>query len=666
MKQILILSSFLMFLANGYAQGKTIDSLKQVLAVAKEDTGKLNILDELGNVYVFNDPDSAIKYSQIGLVLARKLNFEQRNGTILWHLAFALSNTGDYPNALQYWYQSISVNAKLRDTFYLVFSYLGLADCYIDQSDYSHAQSQIIEGRRLANARNDKDLDMYCDRLEATVFEETHRLDSASYYITRAYPLYLKDPWGYQFYITGEIEQKSGHDSTALTFYRKAISVASASNSHKDLVDFYNAVSQLFWNEKKADSAVHYTNIVIEGKLGNSHRLGTLRASNLLAEIYEYQKRPDSAIKYLNLTIAINDSLFSQQKTRAAQNFAFIDQLHQQELQQKLEKDKLRYRNLLNIYILLGGLIILLGVALGLWRRNIFKQRSLALLQKQKQETDDQKAKAEKTLEELKSTQAQLIQAEKMASLGELTAGIAHEIQNPLNFVNNFSEVNQELIAEMEQELDGGNLEGIRSIAGDIRANEEKIAHHGRRADAIVKSMLQHSRTSAGQKEPVDINALANEYLRLSYHGLRAKDKSFNATIQTDFDPTIGKIGMIPQDIGRVLLNLYNNALYFVSEKAKTPPPAFEPTITVSTKRLGDNADVRVKDNGMGVPQKVIDKIFQPFFTTKPAGQGTGLGLSMSYDIIKAHGGEIKVETKEGEGALFIIQLPIGQNTKMG
>jgi len=270
-------------------------------------------------------------------------------------------------------------------------------------------------------------------------------------------------------------------------------------------------------------------------------------------------------------------------------------------------------------------------------------------------------------IENLKSTQAQLIQSEKMASLGELTAGVAHEIQNPLNFVNNFSEVNTELIEEMIAELKTGNNGEAILIANDIAANEQKINLHGKRADSIVKGMLQHSRSSNGIKEPTDINALADEYLRLSYHGLRAKDKSFNATLITDYDETIGKVSIVPQDIGRVLLNLFNNAFY----AAPLPPEGgfsdpdylHSPTVWVSTKRIGTPLGdggvlISVRDNGPGIPQKIVDKIFQPFFTTKPSGQGTGLGLSLSYDIVKAHGGEIKLVTKENEGTTFTIVLP--------
>ena len=309
---------------------------------------------------------------------------------------------------------------------------------------------------------------------------------------------------------------------------------------------------------------------------------------------------------------------------------------------------------------LVYGILFLAAV----WQINIFqKKRTLRIEREKTQKKELEQAKEiEKAYTKLKSTQSQLIQSEKMASLGELTAGIAHEIQNPLNFVNNFSEVNKELLDELKDEIRKRKHGRCEPIADDVIRNEEKINHHGKRADAIVKGMLQHSRSSSGVKEPTDINALADEYLRLSYHGLRAKDKSFNATMKTDFDETIGNINIIPQDIGRVVLNLINNAFYVVDEKKtlrQAQGDSYEPTVSVSTKKINDKVEIKVKDNGNGIPQKVLDKIFQPFFTTKPTGQGTGLGLSLSYDIVKAHGGEIKVETKEGEGTEFIIQLPV-------
>lgn len=296
-------------------------------------------------------------------------------------------------------------------------------------------------------------------------------------------------------------------------------------------------------------------------------------------------------------------------------------------------------------------------------RSQLIEQQKLELERTVEERTADLK----QSLMELKSTQSQLIQSEKMASLGELTAGIAHEIQNPLNFVNNFSEVNREMIDELKNELATGNLQLANEIADDIKNNEEKINHHGKRADAIVKSMLEHSRQSSGKKESTDINALCDEYLSLSYHGLRAKDKGFNAEMKTDFDESVGRINLIPQDIGRVFLNLFNNAFYAVNEKQKAivnkentgKNISYQPTVWVNTEKEKDRVTITVKDNGSGIPEKIKEKIFQPFFTTKPTGSGTGLGLSLSYDIIMAHGGEIKVESKEGEGTRFIIELPV-------
>ena len=326
----------------------------------------------------------------------------------------------------------------------------------------------------------------------------------------------------------------------------------------------------------------------------------------------------------------------------------------------------------------------LLVLIFSIWWVHKFQKERTIRMEREKSRAREllQAREIEKAYTELKTTQTQLIQAEKMASLGELTAGIAHEIQNPLNFVNNFAEVSGEMIDEANQELAVGTEASVKlaeEILTDIRQNIEKIHHHGKRADAIVKGMLQHSRTSTGQKVPTDINALADEYLRLSYHGLRAKDKSFNADFKTDFDPNLPKVNAIPQDIGRVLLNLINNAFYAVNARKLAtigttstvetthalslpppkPPTPYKPTVTVTTKNLGDRIEVSVKDNGNGIPEEIKNKIFQPFFTTKPTGQGTGLGLSLSYDIItKAHGGDLKVESKAGGGAGFIIILP--------
>lgn len=288
-------------------------------------------------------------------------------------------------------------------------------------------------------------------------------------------------------------------------------------------------------------------------------------------------------------------------------------------------------------------------------KEEILKTQNVRL----EQEVENRTKQLNNSLKNLKDTQSQLVHSEKMASLGELTAGIAHEIQNPLNFVNNFSEVSNELLQEMNEELDKGEILEAKAIAEDLKLNLEKINHHGKRADGIVKGMLQHSRSSDGKKEPTELNALADEYLRLAYHGLRAKDKSFNAAMETDFDPDIGKISVVPQELGRVILNLLTNAFYAVNQKKKEGIPGYEPTVKIRTHKTKHGVEIHVTDNGNGIPEKVREKVFQPFFSTKPTGEGTGLGLSMSYDIIaKGHGGDLQVHSEERKGTTFTITLP--------
>jgi signal transduction histidine kinase len=309
-------------------------------------------------------------------------------------------------------------------------------------------------------------------------------------------------------------------------------------------------------------------------------------------------------------------------------------------------------------------MLVFLGSILGIfyWRSAALRRENRILEEKVQHRTlqlQQKSSELELSLDDLKSAQTQLIQSEKLASLGELTAGIAHEIQNPLNFVNNFAEINQELLGELEEEIEKGNLFEIKDLAKNLKINEGKINHHGQRASAIVRAMLEHSRASTGVKELTDLNSLADEYLRLAYHGLRAKDNTIVATIETHFDPELPKIAVIPQDMGRVILNLINNAFYAVTEKAKKGMEGYRPTVTISTKRLKNAIEIRVTDNGNGIPEAIKDKIFQPFFTTKPTGQGTGLGLSLSYDIVtKGHQGSLVVESKIGDGATFVIQLP--------
>ena len=455
----------------------------------------------------------------------------------------------------------------------------------------------------------------------------------------------------------GQILKSQGKYQEAIPYFE----MADTAFSKMEGVEWANAFMNLYmaesyFNLEDYNKALQYAN---ESLILDSNVQATEKATLLLSQIHEKLDNPRQAYQFLkDYQLLRSENEKSEELNRIAdaeirsildESEKAIDLLEREKL--KKEKESLFQR-----WLIISVLIVLIFVvvfAIILYRNNKNKQKANAQLKKQKE-------KIELTLDQLKDTQSQLIQSEKMASLGELTAGIAHEIQNPLNFVNNFSEVSNELLDEISEEFEKGNLDEVQKILIDIRHNLDKINHHGKRADGIVKGMLQHSRKDNSEKEQTYLNVLCDEYIRLAYHGLRAKDKTFNAKIETDFDESVGKINIMAQEMGRVILNLLSNAFYAVSQKKKEiEDPGYEPKVTVSTRKKAKQVVIQVKDNGNGIPQKLLDKIFQPFFTTKPSGQGTGLGLYLSYDIVQVHGGELKVEAKEGVGTIFTIFLPV-------
>jgi len=524
---------------------------------------------------------------------------------------------------------------------------------YRDAEDFANALLHEFEGTRISEQYGIKGIfDFPGHRLAPLFLAET-----AQTYILMNQPgvalgyaqksieeneLFNGTSWEFPIYLLGTIQQMQGAYAPALQNYRRALSIAKIqADTEHDTIQIYSGMSTLFRKAGQPDSSIYYAKIVNTAwRPEISETKNLLEALDNLYEVYKSTGKNDSTLKYLELIYGLRESFFNMEKEKQIQEITFNAQLKQQEL----IADKATYKNKVQLFMFTAGILALLVISGLLVRNNRHNKKA--------------KRKIESAYAELKATQQQLIQSEKMASLGELTAGIAHEIQNPLNFVNNFSEVSAELIDELKQENKAGHLNDVETIAGEIEQNLQKITLHGKRADGIVKNMLQHSRSSKGEMQQTNLNALCDEYLRLSYHGLRAKDKSFNATIETHFDESIEKINVIPQEIGRVLLNLFNNAFYAVQEKAKNSGEAYKPTVSVSTKSKVNTIEINVADNGMGISKSLIDKIFQPFFTTKPTGQGTGLGLSLSYDIMKAHGGDIKVESEEGGDTQFRIQLP--------
>ncbi len=571
----------------------------------------------VGYLQLANYP-MALKYQQKGLSLAQKTGDRENEANMLINIANTYQSLGDTAKAIQNYLTADEIAKKIHAKRIELYVYTNLSSLYLDTHDWEKAYDIGIQAAKLASETGD-------------VGQQASSLSTAS--MSLAY-------------------QNKFAEATEIN--KKAIALADSSTQPLNILQAYQGMGLIFFLQKKYKEAIPYFEKSIEALGGEANYDQSIAdIYKNLSTCYENSGNYQKALTNYQMGVGISDSISRKDNVRKAteisMNYDFQKKQEVQKAEQVL-KDKISRSKQT---ALLVGLGIFLLLAIAAFAGFKSKQKANALLR-------EQKAEIESTLGKLKSTQAQLIQSEKMASLGELTAGIAHEIQNPLNFVNNFSEVSNELIDEMNEELAKGDIEEARAIAADVKQNLEKINHHGKRAGDIVKGMLQHSQKSTGIKESTDINALCDEYLRLGYHGLRAKDKDFNATIETNFDERIGKINIIPQDIGRVLLNLYNNAFYAVNEKShQLSANGYQPTVSVTTKKSENNVFITVSDNGNGIPQNIVDKIFQPFFTTKPTGQGTGLGLSLSYDIIKTHGGNIKVESKAGEGSTFSIVLPM-------
>jgi two-component system, NtrC family, sensor kinase len=649
MKSLFLLLGFEVMMSPGVAQETYVDNLHSRLNEAKkEDTIRALALCSLADYYGFIQSDSCFYYASQSARLSKKLHFTY--GEYLTYLAtfHGFNTQGNYPMALQAALDYLKTSEELKNERPEVMSqaYYTMGLLNREMENFEEAKLQFQKAIQWQNHIGQPMEEVFASYSQmGIVYAALKHPDSALWYGQRGFNLGLH-PNLYKKYFAlaigalGNIYLSMGNFKLANKYFRDAINESLLYNNVYFQARNYNNLATLFDKTNQADSCIYYASTSLGLCLKHHFVDFAYEASRLLSKTYESMGRPDSTLKYIKIMLVAKDSVFSQTKGQQFRQVKFDDVIHQQDI----EKAKERYQNKVSLIILITALCVFFLLTFIFYRNARQRQKS--------------KIKIENAYKELKATQSQLIQSEKMASLGELTAGIAHEIQNPLNFVNNFSEVNSELIEEMREEISKGNLKEVKTIADNISENEKKISHHGKRADAIVKGMLQHSQTSTGKKEPADINLLADEYLRLAYHGLRAKEKSFNSSMKTDYDESIGKINIIPQDIGRVLLNLYSNAFYAVTERKKQQEDHYEPTVMVHTKKMDDKIYISIKDNGYGIPQKVVGKIFHPFFTTKPTGQGTGLGLSLSYDIIQVHGGELKVNTTEGEGAEFIIVIP--------
>ena len=655
------------------AQPSLSDSLRQRFFSSTDDSVRYETAIRLYDHYEELNRDSAFFYGDQSVLISRKNNKKLNEAYSLSRKAYQEVNLGNYADALNSLLTAFSISEnKENEKYYWSIDPLrtesqkrlyALSCTHhifgILMRETKNMEQQLIhfrEAKRIAVEINTPARSVLGSLNLGRIYIELGKLDSALIHENEAERI-ARSANRYKYlsgilYYKGVISKNKGDTSQALSYFYESIRSGIEQNNLDGLARAYKELALYYLAAKHKDSSFYYATQSLETlkKLGvvGVFDLGIGAAYENMYSAFLLRAQGDSANKYLRLAYRGNDSV-NQARITSLAKFQKLTLSEQQRLQ-KAEKEKTAYQYKIRTWLLLGGIGVLLLLAIIFYRNNRQKHKA--------------KLKIEKAYDELKATQQQLIQSEKMASLGELTAGIAHEIQNPLNFVNNFSEVNNELIEEVKSQIPiaiGSKLksEELDDLLNDIFQNNEKISHHGKRADAIVKGMLQHSRRSTGQKEPTDINALCDEYLRLAYHGLRAKENSFNANTTTDFDSRVGKVNVVPQDIGRVILNLVNNAFYAVDEKRKQNNNGYRPAVTLSTKKNNGKVEIKVADNGNGITQKVLDKIFQPFFTTKPTGQGTGLGLSLAYDIVKAHNGELKVETKAGEGSEFIIQLPV-------
>ncbi len=641
---------------------KEIINLKNQLLEAKDDSVRIRFMAALASGYRFSNVDSSLFYTDMAINLANKMGNPGDQARIFSLKGATLLEAGSLPESMKLEFEALNIGEKIKDTAITAIALNRIGNIYMELGDYRKANEYYLRSKDQFQLIGDSAT--YNNELSniGNIYELSNMPDSALYYQQLVYKESLKHT--NRDFVTrpemmfrmGNAYKLKGDNEKALEFYKKGIDEAYIDNDIRNLTMNNLFIAKLYKEMNLPDSTMKYAHKALNTAQAVSFKKGIYDASSIISELFKNKQEYDSAYKYSSIADIERDSLYGAARFREMQHII----LNQQEMQQQLqeERDRIDSRNRTIIFLVVFLLAAI--IAFYLWNNNRKQKKVNATLREQQLKISSQNIELEKTVNNLKSTQAQLIHSEKMASLGELTAGIAHEIKNPLNFINNFSEVSNELLDEMKTELQNDKKDEALEIANNLKQNLEKINHHGKRADSIVKGMLLHSRGTSGEKTPTDINDLLEQYLNLAYHGMRAQNKDFNITIKRDYDKSLEKINVVPQDISRVFLNIINNGCYAANDRKKTSGDDFSPTIKVSTKNLKDKVEIRISDNGNGVPDKIKDKLFQPFFTTKPTGEGTGLGLSLSYDIVvKQHRGEIKIESKEGEGAEFIIQLPI-------
>ncbi len=659
------------------------DSLKNLLQITTSDKEKvmiyIKLIDPADKAFWHLKMNEQFEFAQTGYDLAKKIGFEAGQIRCALGICFVLTNQ-ETQQAILFATEAKQLSEKNKDTLNLIRSYCFLGNAYTFYNYRKSLAYYFTAWEWLKKLKLDDESFIPIYAPIGYTYKEAGILDSAFIFLKKGYELSLSGntiftPDSYYFDF-GEIYYKQNKFDSAMYYFRRSLAAGQTSRGHT-----HYFIAQIKKQENQLDSAKYYGKVALELCLAAKDNQYIPFIGNFLYNLY---KDVDSvqAWKYRLIALEAKDKMYDQEKTQHIERIAFEEREKVAELERQAEA----FHANTKFSILLGSLLGVILISLILARNNRQKQKANTLLQQQKEEIDQKSYELEKSLIQIKSTQAQLIQSEKMASLGELTAGIAHEIQNPLNFVTNFSEINNDLVNEANKEIKTLNnqypmlnAQGLQETLTDIKINSEKINQHGLRASNIVKSMLEHSRPSSGKKEPTDLNKLCDEFIRLSFHGLKAKDKSFECNYSMDLEPNLPLVDVVSQDIGRVILNLVNNAFQACAERSLSAtrersklkeaggkeiediPSSFSsipysPNVTVITKHKDDKIEIIVSDNGSGIPDSIKEKIFQPFFTTKPTGQGTGLGLSLAYDIVKAHSGEIVLHN--GQETTFTVKLP--------
>ncbi len=615
------------------------------------DTARAMVLERLGSVLMYSEPLEAMKYVREGLAVAERADFPLGISRNLNRLGSIYRNVGSYAKALEAHLAALRVARENNDLAGMARVNNSIGILYSEQEDHQRAVEYFTKTKTLAQQIGDATLLEIALTNLASDYAWLKQLDSAQVFALRAYEMAVrqedKNSTSVLFIILGNIHYRKKEYPLSLAYFRRSLPLSRAMNDQRNLGQTYFEMARVFHETGALDSCRIYAEQSLELAQQVNNPKNILDASTLLTEFYEGRDQ-GKAYQYFKIATAARHQMFDRKKVKQIQALDFDEQLRTQQAQNERAENQ---RSILT-RTLITGLAAVILIAFLLYRNSRNRRRANVLLQKQKDEL-------QATLTELETTQAQLIQSEKMASLGELTAGIAHEIQNPLNFVNNYAEVNVELLEELL--LEGGKELGerdeglLQELVSDLADNERKILHHGKLAEAIVRGMQQHSRRSSGNRELTDLNALVREYAELAYNGMTAKDKPSKDVLTLDLDEQLPKTAVVPGDIGRVILNLLDNAFYAVLKKKENHPESYQPTILVSTRQREGVIEIRVKDNGTGVPREIIDKLFQPFFTTKPTGQGTGLGLSLAYDIVtRGHSGRLEVVSEVGIGTEFI------------